>query len=58
MKYRVHLEMSSGSRSQCVAYIVGGSSQGVARARAVEMAQQHYPEYDSFVVYHAEELKK
>ena len=50
--------MNSGSRSQCVAYIVGGNSQGMARARAVEMARQHYPEYDSFVVYHAEELKK
>mgnify|MGYP004553811719 FL=1 len=58
MKYRVHIEMSSGSWSQCVAYIVGGSSQGVARARAVEMARQHYPEYDGFTVYHVEELKK
>ena len=56
MKYRVHIRMSKDDLDECVAYLIGGSSQGVARARALEMARQHYPEYDAFQIYHVEEV--
>ena len=32
-------------------------AEGIARAKAVEMARQHYVEYDSFTPYHTEKLK-
>lgn len=63
-KYRVHIECSRTVKntnsvySQCIAYVVGGATEGIARAKAVEMARQHYVEYDSFRVYHAEKLQK
>lgn len=44
MKYRVHVEMTKGAFSECVSYVVGASCQAVARAKAMEMAVQHYNE--------------
>lgn len=58
--YRVHIEMSRDGyplRLQ-TALLVGGSSQGVAKARALELAREQHPECDDFRVYHVEELGK
>ena len=60
MRYRVHIEMSRDGyplRLQ-TALLVGGSSQGVAKARALELAREQHPECDDFRVYHVEELGK
>ena len=60
MKYCVHIEMSRDGyplRLQ-TALLVGGSSQGVAKARALELAREQHPECDDFRVYHVEELGK
>ena len=46
MRYRVHIEMSRDGyplRLQ-TALLVGGSSQGVAKARALELAREQHPE--------------
>jgi hypothetical protein len=40
-----------------LSYVVGAPTEGIARAKAVEMARQHYVEYDSFTPYHTEKLK-
>lgn len=59
-RYRVHVECSrtvpqtQSIYSQCAAYEVGGATEGIARAKAVEAAK---PEYDWFRVYHVEKLK-
>ena len=42
---------------QCLSYVVGAPTEGIDRAKAVEMAKQHYVEYDSFTPYHTEKLK-
>ena len=60
MRYRVHIEMSRDGyplRLQ-TALLVGGSSQGVAKARAQELAREQHPECDDFRVYHVEEFGK
>ena len=49
MRYRVHIEMSRDGyplRLQ-TALLVGGSSQGVAKARALELAREQHPEWRS-----------
>lgn len=59
-RYRVHVECSrtvpqtQSIYSQCAAYEVGGATEGIARAKAVEAAKA---EYDWFRVYHVEKLK-
>lgn len=58
MKYRVRIEMTKGALRECVSYVVGASCQAVARARAMQMAVQHYPEFDGFEAYGVEELHK
>ena len=60
MRYRVHIEMSRDGyplRLQ-TDLLVGGSSQSVAKARALELAREQHPECDDFRVYHVEELGK
>ena len=42
----------------CCNLLVGGSSQGVAKARAQELAREQHPECDDFRVYHVEEFGK
>ena len=62
-RYRVHVECSrtvpqtQSIYSQCAAYEVGGATEGIARAKAVEAAKAAKPEYDWFRVYHVEKLK-
>ena len=62
-RYRVHVECSrtvpqtQSIYSQCAAYEVGGATEGIARAKAVEVAKAAKPEYDGFRVYHVEKLK-
>lgn len=62
-KYRVHVEcgktLPEANRTQllCLSFVVGAPTEGIARAKAVEMAKQHYVEYDSFTPYHTEKLK-
>ena len=62
-KYRVHVECSKTLQetnsvyAQCLSYVVGAPTEGIARAKAVEMTKQHYVEYDSFTPYHTEKLK-
>jgi hypothetical protein len=60
MRYRVHIEMSRDGYPLGLqtALLVGGSSQGVAKARALELAKEQHPECDDFRVYHMEELGK
>ena len=60
MKYRVHIEMSRDGYPLRLntALLVGGSSQGVAKARALELAREQHPECDDFRVYQVEELGK
>lgn len=58
MKYRVHIEMTKGAFSECVSYVVGASCQAVARARAMQMAVEHYPEFEGFDAYQCVELRK
>lgn len=60
MRYRVHIEMSRDGYPLRLntALLVGGSSQGVAKARALELAREQHPECDDFRVYHVEELGK
>ena len=60
MRYRVHIEMSRDGYPLLLqtALLVGGSSQGVAKARALELAREQHPECDDFRVYHVEELGK
>lgn len=62
-KYRVHIECSktlpnNSVYSQCLYYIVSAATEDIARAKAVEMAKQHYVEYDSFQPYHVEKVQK
>lgn len=54
MRYRVHIEMSRDGYPLRLntALLVGGSSQGVAKARALELAWEQHPECDDFRVYH------
>ena len=62
-KYRVHVECAktlpetNSQYVQCLSYVVSAPTEGIARAKAVEMARQHYVEYDSFTPYHTEKLK-
>lgn len=62
-KYRVHVECSktlpetNSQYVQCLSYVVGTLTEGIARAKAVEMARQHYVEYNSFTPYYTEKLK-
>ena len=62
-KYRVHVESAKtlperkSRHVQCLSYVVGAPTEGIARTKAVEMARQHYVEYDSFTPYHTEKLK-
>ena len=62
-KYRVQVECSKTLPEtkrlyvQCLSYVVGAPTEGIAKAKAVEMAKQHYAEYDSFTPYHTEKLK-
>lgn len=60
MRYRVHIEMRRDGYplGLQMALLVGGSSQGVAKARALELAREQHPECDDFRVYHVEELGK
>ena len=62
-KYRVHVECTkslpetNSQYDQCLNYVEGAPPERNARAKAVEMAKQHYVEYDSFTPYHTEKLK-
>ena len=62
-KYRVQVECgktlpeTNSVYAQCLSYVVGAPTEGIARAKAVEMAKQHYVEYDSFTPYPTEKLK-
>lgn len=62
-KYRVQVECSktlpetNSQYVQCLSYVVGAPTEGIARAKAMEIAKQHYVEYDSFTPYHTEKLK-
>ena len=46
-----------GNTQVGAAYEVGGATEGIARAKAVEAAKAAKPEYDWFRVYHVEKLK-
>ena len=62
-KYRVQVECAktlpetNSQYVQSLRYVEGAPPAGIARAKAVEMAKQHYVEYDSFTPYHTEKLK-
>lgn len=58
MKYRVHIECRNESRTQCVSYVVSGADARDAKDKAVEMARQHYLEFDEFEPYYAEAAEK
>lgn len=59
MRYRVHIEMSrDGYPLRLQTALLVGSSQGVAKARAQELAREQHSECDDFRVYHVEELGK
>lgn len=61
-KHRVHIECSktlpktNSVYSRCIAYIVDGDTEGIARAKAVQMARDYYPGFDAYRVYHTENV--
>ena len=62
-KYRVHVECAktlpekSSQYVQCLSYVVGAPTEGIARAKAEGMARQQNVENDSLTPYATERLR-
>ena len=56
MKCRVHIRCEKQDLMVNLAYVVQANSVDEAKVRARTMAQQHYPEFEVFKVYHVEAL--
>ena len=58
MKCRVHVECRNAHLTECIVYTVQAGCAQEAKELACGMAQQHYPEFDTFQAYHVEEIGK
>ena len=58
MKCRVHIRCEKQNLTVNLAYVVQANGVDEAKVRARTMAQQNYPEFKVFKVYHVEDLGK